>query len=203
MADRGGYRPRSGYGDTRLGPAQHVSDRDRFWSQIYCGFLPRESEGPLTSKRPRLPYVPGEFLYIRQDIKVELQPVGMGGTQTLFDMAVGRRRTAQVGRRHHAAFRGFGRGGHPLGAEGRQRNSEWRFSTSFGAGIKVFPSERIGFRFERRFLLPFGARASRLAAAHPEAATAASGIRHNTSRQCECGPYPGLLVYLGSRLQHS
>ena len=28
-------------------------------SEIYCSFLPRGSEGPLTSKRPRLPYVAG------------------------------------------------------------------------------------------------------------------------------------------------
>lgn len=33
--------------------------------------------------------------------------------------------------------------------------SEWRFSATAGAGVKVFPSERIGIRLEGRLMMPF------------------------------------------------
>ncbi len=141
-----------------------------------------------------------EFICSRQDTLLKLQPGGLGSKQPLFDMAVeyyqggGLIEFGDDTTRPFVAL-GAGRRGHPPGAEGRQRRQcvaffnefwSWNQSVSVGAHRLSIRGSILGpvlglelpdwLRLTRRLL------------------QRRRGIRHNTSRQCECGPDSCLLV---------
>jgi hypothetical protein len=52
-------------------------------------------------------------------------------------------------------FAGLTLGASRFNPNGTERGDEWFFSGTFGAGVKIIPSERIGIRLQGRLLLPF------------------------------------------------
>ena len=99
-----------------------------------------------------------EFLYLRQDTELKFQSGGVGPKEELFDMAVEYYHGGGVlefGEGQARPYVALGVGATRLAPKAEAIGSEWRFSASFGGGVKVFPSEHIGFRFEGRLLVPF------------------------------------------------
>ncbi len=99
-----------------------------------------------------------EFLYLRQDSELKFQPGGIGPKEDLFDMAVEYYHGGgliEFGDDVARPYVALGAGVTRLAPKPEGLSSEWRFSASFGGGVKVLPSEHIGFRFEGRLLVPF------------------------------------------------
>jgi hypothetical protein len=99
-----------------------------------------------------------EFLYSRQDTELKFQPGGIGPKEELFDMAVEYYHGGgllEFGDEQVRPYVALGAGVTRLAPKPNGVNTEWRLSASFGGGVKVFPSDHIGFRFEGRLLVPF------------------------------------------------
>jgi len=99
-----------------------------------------------------------EFLYSRQDTELKFQPGGVGAKEELFDMAVEYYHGGgliEFGDEQVRPYVALGAGVTRFAPKPEGVNTEWRFSASFGGGVKILPSEHIGFRFEGRILVPF------------------------------------------------
>ena len=98
-----------------------------------------------------------EFLYSRQDSQLQFQQAGLGPKEDLFDLAVeyyhggGLYEFSDGPAKPYVAL---GVGMLRLNPKPDGLDSEWRFSASAAAGIKVMPG-RVGFRAEFRWLIPF------------------------------------------------
>ncbi len=99
-----------------------------------------------------------EFLYSRQDTTLDFQQGGIGGKEELFDMAVEYYQVGGIiefGEETVRPYISLTAGVTRLNPKPSNLDSEYRFSAPVGGGVKVFPSEHIGFRFEGRILVPF------------------------------------------------
>jgi opacity protein-like surface antigen len=99
-----------------------------------------------------------EFLYSRQDTKLRFQPGGVGPKEDVFDMAVEYYHGGgliEFGDETARPYIALGAGVTRFAPKPEGVSSEWRFSASFGGGVKVLPSDHIGFRVEGRILVPF------------------------------------------------
>jgi opacity protein-like surface antigen len=100
-----------------------------------------------------------EFMYTRQPTVLRLKDAFFGSTRELFDMAVEYYHVGGV----YEVYRGdnikpygvMSLGFTHFSPQDAKYSSEWRFSMSFGGGVKVFPTRRVGLRLEGRLLTPF------------------------------------------------
>ena len=101
--------------------------------------------------------VRAEFSYTRQDADISLD-TGAGDGAALFPAAVEYFQFGGVYERNLGRARPFGLasiGWMHINPKTTDVGSNSAFAAALGAGIKVFASDRIGFRFQARLLVPF------------------------------------------------
>ncbi len=104
------------------------------------------------------PGVQLELAYIRQDTELRVKDYAFGKTETLFAMAVEYFHIGGLYEGRSGRVRPYGlvtAGLTHFNPKPADRSGEWRFSVGLGGGFKAFATERLGFRFQGRLLLPY------------------------------------------------
>ena len=103
-------------------------------------------------------FVTGEFIYIRQNSYLEFTDRLLGTTERIFDVAteyylVGGIKSMEVSETV-VPFGGVNIGVVRYAPQDISLSDEVRFAFGLGGGVKLFISERVGFRVQAHFLFP-------------------------------------------------
>lgn len=119
-----------------------------------------------------------EFLYSRQDSRLQFQPGGLGPKEDVFDLAAEYYQGGgllEFGDGPAKPYIALGVGALRLNPKPDELDSEWSFSANFAGGIKVLPGH-IGFRAEFRLLVPFYGGGFSIGCGLPGVCTGVSGF---------------------------
>lgn len=106
---------------------------------------------------PVRPGVMAEFYYLRQPTRLDFTPANTGIKQTLFDMQVAYYQLGGLYEAVKGRARPFGAlrlGATHFNPKDNRYGSEWRFSASFGLGVRVYATQKIGIRAQGDLLIP-------------------------------------------------
>jgi opacity protein-like surface antigen len=103
-----------------------------------------------------------ELLFLRADTRIEVLKYDYGVVidRQTFDLSyeyyqLGSMKTIRLPGKDVVPFGGLTLGASRYHPKSASRKDEWFFSATLGAGVKIYPSERVGLRLQGRLLLPF------------------------------------------------
>jgi opacity protein-like surface antigen len=103
-----------------------------------------------------------ELLFLHADTRVEVLKYDYGVVvdRQTFDLSyeyyqLGSMKTIRVPGKNVVPFGGLTLGASRYHPKSTSRKDEWFFSATLGAGVKIYPSEKVGLRLQGRLLLPF------------------------------------------------